>query len=264
MVWDEISATISFIQLSVEQVGTYTVKVRVENSVGEYNEADFVFEIQNEIQSEEILAQIMTQVEQTLEEPQQTKEEPNQEIDIQVSETKKAEKIKFVPKFSYIDDYRQEVAKRLTKNDEEEEKVGKFVGFIKKITSTGKVYLRFTNSLSRKFQEKKRRLQDVDFKDIFEIIIIPNDQKSDDESVEEQERSLDKLSLDWEVTDIQDNELIIQIKFAHAEEVSLGRGKDFLAVKIKDNEENTSLFTSDDGKETLDPASYVMVKPIQK
>ena len=73
---------------------------------------------------------------------------------------------------------------------------------------------------------------------------------------------MDKLTLEWEVIDIKDNELIFQIKFDHAEEVSLGRGKDFLAVKIKDNEENTSLFTSDDGKETLDPASYVMVKPI--
>lgn len=73
---------------------------------------------------------------------------------------------------------------------------------------------------------------------------------------------MNKLTLEWEVIDIKDYELIIQIKFYHAEEVSLGQGRDFLAVKIKDNEENTSLFTSDDGKETLDPASYVMVKPI--
>ena len=99
----------------------------------------------------------MSQIEQALEEPQQTKEEPNQEIVVQKSEPNKAGKITFVPEFSYIDDYRQEVAKRIAKKDEKE-KVGKFVGLIKKISSTGKVHVRFTNSHTIKLLKKKRRL----------------------------------------------------------------------------------------------------------
>ena len=56
--------------------------------------------------------------------------------------------------------------------------------------------------------------------------------------------------------------MFIEITFDHAEEISIGQGRDVLAIKVIDNEENTSLFTSEDSKETLDPASYVMLKEI--
>lgn len=54
-----------------------------------------------------------------------------------------------------------------------------------------------------------------------------------------------------------------QLKFNNAEEISTGSGKDYLAIRIKDDEETLkNLFTSEDGTETLDPASRVVLKQI--
>lgn len=52
MVWDQIENIITLYDIGVSKVGIYTVRIKIENPDGKSNEADFKFEIENEIQNE--------------------------------------------------------------------------------------------------------------------------------------------------------------------------------------------------------------------
>ena len=49
MTWNETAKTIKFASLGVDKIGKYTIKVRIENLAGKSSEAEFTFEIENEI-----------------------------------------------------------------------------------------------------------------------------------------------------------------------------------------------------------------------
>ena len=49
MTWNETSKTLRFTSLGVDKIGSYTVRVRIENLAGKSSETEFAFEIENEI-----------------------------------------------------------------------------------------------------------------------------------------------------------------------------------------------------------------------
>ena len=59
MAWDEVTMTLSLKNLGVDKIGSYSIRIEVENTAGQSNQAEFNFEISNEIQNEQVLEDIL-------------------------------------------------------------------------------------------------------------------------------------------------------------------------------------------------------------
>ena len=110
-----------------------------------------------------------------------------------------------------------------------------FVAYIKKITSTGKVYLKFTSQLKESILDLKRRLQEFKPEELFDIFIIPYKEEKIDESKEPLERNTSLLNLTWKLESFKDDKMIFQLNFDNPNEISTAEDKDYLAIKIKDD-----------------------------
>ena len=78
----------------------------------------------------------------------------------------------------------------------------KFLAYISRSTSTGKVNLKFTAKLNSGFTKLKSNFKQVEFSEIFNVSLIPDDTNYGDESEDEMIRDLEKLGFSWEVTSI--------------------------------------------------------------
>ena len=110
-----------------------------------------------------------------------------------------------------------------------------FLAYIRKITSTGKVYLKFTSQLKDSIIDLKRRLQKFKPEELFDIFIIPYKADKIDESIEPVVRNTSLLNLTWKLESFKVDEMIFQLNFDNANEISTAEDKDYLAIKIKDD-----------------------------